>query len=304
MEGRNIVRYKVNTREKCQFEQLDWLYMASVEHNQYPKFDCAIGDPSKGAGTYFRRLGLNNLVVDDVYDRLSFFNSVNVSGGGQADHPLSVYITSSKSEPQSILLMDDLTLEQCRDVSDGRMHMIVETSPGKHHLWLATSRPVSVDERYKCQVVLQRKYSGDAGSVSGDHLGRLCGVKNTKYNDVWVNLINVVFDGRRANVDALISMYNEVTPTRGGGHMPLPLECVQVASQIQVGHAGFVQGSIGQDQSRKEWGWALAYLRSGRSLDEGVLSLAQRALDRKKHSSFSLCEKYARRTFQKAQKIL
>lgn len=307
-------------------EMMDWL-MATSHDEELATFDMGIGDASKSM--YFRRHGLDNLSINDIDIRTSFFRAVNTVGVEEARRPLNVYICSAKSQPQSWLMMDDLTIEQCREIAGNRTAMIIQTSATSHHLWLATSRPVSVAERKLCQQVLQKKYGGDEGSVSGDHFGRLAGFKSIKRN-CWVNLICLEITDRKADVDKLLAMADELgldpllspmgvvdlcQPQVVASSLPIssafspalvnskPITSspTQSSSAIKTHQTSAYQPSS-RDEHRAEFAFACAHFEKKLDLEKGIQSLAQRALDRGKGKTWPSAEAYARTTFKETER--
>ena len=304
-------------------KMMDWL-MATSHDEELATFDMGIGDASKSM--YFRRHGLDNLSLDDIDSRTKFFRAVNTNGVEEARRPLNIYICSAKSQPQSWLMLDDLTIEQCREIAGNRTAMTIQTSTVSYHLWLATSRPVTVTERKLCQQVLQKKYGGDEGSVSGDHFGRLAGFKSAKRN-CWVNFIGAEFTDKRAEVDKLLAMADEMgfstLSPMGGGYLsqpqvvessltispapalgdikPAPSSRTQSVSSFKASQTSAYQPSS-RDESHSEFAFACVHYQKNLDIEKGIQSLAQRALDRGKRKNWPSAESYARTTFEKAER--
>lgn len=284
-------------------EMLKWL--EATAHSQ-PRFDMGIGDASKVGESYFRRDGLRGLSIAEVCHRVGFLKAANSVGVDAARRPLNIYICAATLESQSWLMLDDLNLTECIRIAGERAHMIVQTSQGRHHLWLATSRPVTIDERKICQQVMQHRFGGDAASTSGDHFGRLAGFKNVKRN-CWVNLVEVKHSDRRADVDKLLSYgegFDSLSPLGGvvsprsdkkGCNPPLMSPSTARLSLPSE----FV--SDGRDESSAEFAFACVYLQKRLNIEEGIQLLAQRAMERKKRNSWSGAEAYARKTFAAAE---
>lgn len=283
--------------------QLGWL-MATAHAGDAARYDMGVGDANKAL--YFRRDGLKSLTVGDISHRMGFFRAANSVGVEAARRSLNIYIAAAVDAPQSWLMADDLTLEQCRRMAGGRTHMIIQTSLNLHHLWLATSRPVFAPERKICQQVLQQRYGGDASSTSGDHFGRMAGFKNAKRN-CWVNLIDAVVTDRRADVDKLLTIADDMglgwLSIPHGGVVPSPaLQGVapQARSPSLVSQVSSSFSPTGRDESKAEYAFACAHYQKGLDLESGIQSLAQRAFDRGKCKTAAAAEKYARRTFDNA----
>lgn len=304
--------------DEQRMEMMSWL--VATAHAK-PCFDCGIGDADKGDGKYFRRDGLHNLDAEAVYHRIAFFRAANKVGVESARRPLNVYITAHVRAPQSWLMMDDLTLDQCRSIAGERTHMIIQTSPGRHHLWLATSRPVSIVERKTCQQVLQQRFGGDVGSTSGDHFGRLAGFKNAK-RKCWVNLIDAVITDRYTDVDKLMKraidmgVASDLSPKGGVCLAPqavaLPLSpglrqqagSPSLSISCSLSSAMTEYHPCGRDESRAEFAFACAHFEKDLNIESGILNLAQRVLSRGKRKTWQLAEAYARKTFEKASQAV
>lgn len=294
-------------------DMLDWL-RNTAHAGAAARCSIGIGDAEHRSDAFFLRAGQINLSIEEITRRAPFYRAANSVGlAGKADRPLNIYISSAVSLPQSWLLLDDLGIEECQQIAGKRTNMVIQTSPGRHHLWLATSRPVSVVERKVCQQVLQQKFGGDAGSVSGDHFGRLCGFKNIKRN-CWVNFISESTSDRRADIDKLLILATEMglspfSSPSGVCDSSSPQACVSsspqgVAPQARpLSHSHNVSSSLspsGRDESKAEFGWACGWLSKNLNLADGIARLTQRAADRHKPKP----EQYARRTFDKAARSI
>lgn len=86
-----------------------------------------------------------------------------------------------------MVFLDDVAPAQAAEIAAQFSAMIIETSPGLCHVWLAVSRPLNEAERRAIQQQLIAAHGGDPGSVSGEHFGRLPGFKNHKRGGVFVN---------------------------------------------------------------------------------------------------------------------
>lgn len=286
---------------------MEWL-AATAHAGVAARFDVGIGDAKNAPGSFFLRAGQQSLTVEEIIKREAFYRAVNARGlAGKADRPLNLYITAAVAEPQSWLLMDDLPdAHRCREIAGPRTHMIVETSPGSYHLWLATSRAVSAPERKTCQQVLQGRFGGDAGSVSGDHFGRIAGFKNVK-RGAWVNLVDAVITNRCANVDKLLDLALKgnvcLVPQGGGVFSASSLQ--GVAPQVRA--PSFVSSaspSGDSAESHKEFKFACESLRHRIEPDAIVRSIAERAFARGKRRTLPACEQYARKTIDAAARAL
>lgn len=286
---------------------LDWL-TATAHAGAGARYDLGIGDANKAL--YFRRDGLKSLSMADIHHRLGFFKAANAVGVEAARRSLNIYITAAVADPQSWLMLDDIeSVERCHEIAGERSRMIIQTSPGSHHLWLSTSRPMTSDERKLCQQILQRRYGGDDGSTSGDHFGRLCGFKNAKRN-CWVNLVDAVITDRRADVDKLLALVAEMglgfSIPHGGvvsssllsGVAPqarAPSLCHSVSSSFS---------STGRDESIAEFRFACESLKRLATSDSIIRDIADRALSRGKCRTAAAANRYASRTVDAAARAI
>jgi len=285
-------------------DQLEWL--KATAHTTPCLLDIGIGDAGHSVGAFFLRAGQHELSPTEIMHRSQFYWAANLRGlKGKAERPLNIYIKAS-SQAQSWLMIDDLTIDQCRIIAGDRTHAIVQTSPGLHHLWLTTTRPVSVAERKHCQLVLINRFGfGDKGSADGEHFGRLAGFKNIKRN-CWVNFIHAHISDRRADVDKLLAMPLLFPVPEGVCDFTPPEACASslsgVAPQAQSPSRSFSPCASlpGRDESSAEFCWARGWLSKKLNIDEGIRRLTERAFARGKSNNLPACEKYARRTFTNA----
>lgn len=112
---------------------------------------------------------------------LGFCKHKNVSGA-------DVFIRPHRNGNHPILFLDDLDLTKAMMVAKKYSSLVVETSKGNHQVWLVTSESLDKGHRTSSQRHLSSLGFSDSGSVSGDHLGRLCGFKSQK-RKCWVNLV-------------------------------------------------------------------------------------------------------------------
>lgn len=290
-------------------DQLEWL--KATAHTTPCLLDIGIGDAGHSVGAFFLRAGQHELSPTEIMRRSPFYRAANARGlDGRAHRPLNIYLKSSL-QTQSWLMLDDLTLEQCCTIAADRTHAIIQTSPGLHHLWLATTRAITVAERQHCQLVLIHRFGcGDLGSADGDHFGRLAGFKNAKRN-CWVNLISAHISDRRADVEKLLVMPLPFSSPGGGGCSNAVggvLVSQGVAPQAQSPSRSSVSSPQTQqfqpsdrDESKSEFAFACAHFEKNLDVEDGILRLAQRALSRGKRATVTSAEAYARKTFSNAE---
>ena len=122
---------------------------------------------------------LNPLAIKKA---LPFLRAENAKGS-------DVYFRPARHESWPVIFLDDLTNRQAGEIGRKYQSWVIETSPGLHHTWILTDRPLSITERYLQQSRIVSLGFGDHGSVSGEHFGRLPGFKNWKRGGPWVNVV-------------------------------------------------------------------------------------------------------------------
>ncbi len=206
-----------------------------------------------------------------------------------------VYIRPARGAPAAIVMLDDLPLEVCQIAGDGLNHMIVETSPQNHQLWLGTDRALSESDRKTVQCDLIRRHGGDPGSGSGEHYGRLPGFRNRKpkyrARAPWVNLIHYSLDDAPLAVDGLLNAGLDSRPPRGGCVLEpaAGVACTLPKQQVQVGTGDSVE-------SHREFKFACVSLSKNVSTEIIIQKIAARALSRGKRKTLAAAEIYARKT--------
>lgn len=150
-----------------------------------------------------------------------------------------------------LVFLDDVTPAQAAEIAAQFSAMVIETSPGLCHVWLAVSRPLNEAERRAIQQQLIAAHGGDPGSVSGEHFGRLPGFKNHKRGGVFVNT-RTISAGRLYPVGGLDSF-------AAAGAARQAAAC---ASQPAVGSVGMYESLGGwSSESEREFGHAIGRLR-------------------------------------------
>jgi len=189
-----------------------------------------------------------------------------------------IYLRPHGRAPQPVIFLDDLELEKALRVSRKYRSCVIETSPNNTQVWVATARLLTPSERKQAQIHLRDLGYTDPGSVSGDHLGRLCGMKSQK-RACWVNL---------------------VCGTEGACYLPRLRE--PPPSIPQGGPCASKSKTVSLDlsTSAREFGWVLGRLRIGMPKEIVLSDLARQAEERGKRSP----ENYATRTIENAIKLL
>jgi len=195
-----------------------------------------------------------------------------------------VYIRPHGELPQGVVFLDDLPIAKAIQVSKKYAACVVCTSENNTQVWLATDRKLSKVERKTVQSWMRSVGYTDPGSVSGDHLGRLCGVRSQKRN-CWVNLVTTTYGQRYSpNIaNPLSSPWGEACVSHSRSQLPAPVASDKPSSD-----------------SEREFGWAMGALKHGVPLTQVINQLATQAKQRGKRQP----EDYAKRTAMGAYRVL
>jgi hypothetical protein len=163
-----------------------------------------------------------------------------------------IFVRPHRYHSQNLIFLDDLCFAQANKVAIKYSSLIVETSPKNTQVWMKINSPQPEKARGKIQQYLATLGYTDPGSISGEHLGRLCGFKSQKRN-CWVN-------------------FNKYTDA--GVYEPLLLSNLS----FPQGGACAKQERIETSQSEKDFSWVLRQARIGipkKEIYDGLLSSAQ-----------------------------
>jgi hypothetical protein len=186
-----------------------------------------------------------------------------------------VFLRPHGEDKHGVIFLDDVPVKNALMVASKYSACVVCTSKDNTQIWMATDRKLSKNQRRAAQAHIRDLGYTDPGSISGDHLGRICGVMSQK-RDVWVNLIATSFSGK----------YSAVT------NSPV------VAAEDQIRTS--LNKAQHSSQSERDFGWVLGLLRSGISQEEVVRRLVACATQRNKSSP----EQYAQRTVSRAAQVI
>jgi hypothetical protein len=203
-----------------------------------------------------------------------------------------IFFRPHKDAAHPVIFLDDITVGNAFKVAQKYTACVVETSTKNTQVWLATDKRLHKRYRKTAQKVLRDKGYSDPGSISGDHLGRLCGVKSQKHK-TWVNLI------RTSVVKPYIPGIDFSSPPADSQESPCGNNAKVPSNSVGVNYRGFCASkSAGYDKSAsgQEWGWVLGMLKNNMEPNniEKMLSIA--ASDRGKKNA----AKYASYTVKKA----
>jgi hypothetical protein len=251
-------------------KMLDWFHEIRVY-----RFDVKVRAPNypgapyesddwtwKGKHDRLRRDGVENL--------LSWLRMENLKGP-------DVYLRPHRHDKHPVIFLDDLSLEKAGNVVNKYCAFSIETSPNNTQVWLSIDRMLTECERKLAQQQLAKWGYTDKASVSGEHFGRMCGMKSHK-RDCWVNVFKQSYGNRYSPT----LEEPESFPLRGG--------CA-IEKEIY-------QESI--SESEREFSMVLSKLRRGESRDKISQWLIAKARNRGKRSP----HKYSERTILKAISIM
>ena len=161
---------------------LSWFYRLNVD-----TFDIHIRKP-KGVKEDYNTGNwvwiINNENIRADYIRTKLLPLIKYENANGSD----IYFRPSKNDKHCVIFLDDVPIDNDHKVAKKYTACVVETSSKNTQIWLATSKRFHKNDRKSAQIFLKEKGYTDPGSISGDHLGRLCGLKSLKHK-TRVNLI-------------------------------------------------------------------------------------------------------------------
>jgi hypothetical protein len=179
-----------------------------------------------------------------------------------------VFIRPHGEASHGVIFLDDVPVSKAMTIAKKYSACVVCTSPGNTQIWLATDQKLDKQERKAVQQFFRGIGYTDPGSISGDHLGRICGVQSQK-RDCWVNLLQT----------SLIKKYSP-----------------EVLATISCPEGQACALNNGASRSEVDFGWVLGLIRTGKSPIEVTQKLCDHARNRKKRNP----QQYAERTVAKA----
>jgi len=208
-----------------------------------------------------------------VHLPLAFARAHNVQ---QAD----IYVRPARGSPWPMVFLDDVAVSMAQRVAKHYATLVVHTSTqGGCHLWLRLTRALDEQQRRHVQRWLIPRLGADPGSVSGEHLGRLAGMKNWKRDGVWVNVL------QRPSPHARVWNPTPALQSTTDDKRPIIAPCATPRSC-----------SADRSESAREWGWVCGALEAG--LSPGMIY--QRLLDHASPRRGPDAERYARYTIARA----
>jgi hypothetical protein len=193
-------------------------------------------------------------------------------------HGADVFFRPAREGLHPVLFLDDLPASEARRVAQKYGAAVIRTSPDNTQVWMRTTHPLNRQERTHAQKHLSSLGWSDPGSISGDHLGRLCGLVSQK---------------RRCWVNALFFSCAPPCPVESWATTPPSKNCARP-------RASSILQSPGQSMSEREFGWTMGMLRYGWKVEDIERRLFSAACARNKPDAKS----YANRTVSRASEIL
>lgn len=195
-----------------------------------------------------------------------------------------IYARPARGHSWPVVFFDDVPTQVARSILEKHRAMVVQTSPGSCHVWIACAAPLDESQRKSVQQSLRLDFQADRGSISGEHWGRLPGFKNQKQgrNQCWVNLVGATSDS--APLDPTLLLPRPPQPPARAG----------VVQPRSYPNARTPPG--GQSESEREWGWVMGALGSGMQPDQVFQRLVERCHARRGADA----TRYAQRTVSTA----
>ena len=210
-----------------------------------------------------------NVTCDHIITRLlRWLRQKNANGS-------DVFFRPHKAGCHNVIFLDDIPTKRARAVLRKYGGCSIETHPGNTQVWLKVDRQLTSQQRKQAQMILRDLGFTDPGSVSGDHLGRICGFVSQKRN-CWVNLLDT------------------------SDNMPWS---PKIKRSQPISPGGFCASKKHRkdnfrdtSDSGREWGWVMGMLRVGISRSIVTEKLIEAAIKRGKPNAV----RYAHYTVQKA----
>lgn len=238
------IHLRVPMRPGVRYEDPDWIFI--TEHEDTP-------------------------IASVERDLAGWLRHKNASGS-------DIYLRPHGRVAQPVIFLDDIEINKALQISKKYSACVIETSPGNTQVWLATSKQLTSAERKVVQTHLCGIVHSDPRSTSGNHLGRLCGLKSQKHG-CWVNYL---FGSDGA----------PYCPTLTDQSPSLPHGDLWASRKKSP--------SLDLSTSAREFGWVLGRLRIGTPRQIVQSDLARQAEERGMRAP----DRYAARTIENAIKVL
>lgn len=197
-----------------------------------------------------------------------------------------IYIRPSRGYDWPIVFLDDVPTRLALSIARHYTTLLIHTSQeGGFHLWIRCAHPLSELARCQAQRWLSAKTGSDPASTSGEHLGRLAGVRNFKRDGQWVNLVATSTVLPTWTPNPHIWQASADKPNR---RLALPVSDPLLACP----------SSVDLSPSGQEWGWVCGALQAGLSPQSVYAALLKRCAQRRGPGA----ERYARLTLSNAMR--
>jgi len=193
-----------------------------------------------------------------------------------------IFVRPARGGSAAFAFLDDLPLPVALRLIATTAGCAIFTSPaGGCQAWLILTTPIDESRRTALQRTLARHHGADPGSISGDHYGRLPGLRNWKRGGCLVT-------PRAVNLDA-----PPLDPDRWSDPAAHAPDSSDAAPHPR--HATAHRPRI--DHSAHEWGWVCGALEHGVPEDRIRHLLLLRAIPRRGHDA----ERYVDHTLRRAR---
>ena len=191
-----------------------------------------------------------------------------------------IYVRPARGYRWPMVFLDDVAVAMARCIARKYRALVVRTSAlGGCHLWLLLSRALDEPQRGHVQRWLIARVDADPGSGSGEHLGRLAGMKNWKRAGEWVNILH--------SPSARTSPWDPTPALQSDAH----------AKRTAIARCDSPRScSVDRSESAREWGWVCGALEAGLPATAVYQRLLAHASPRRGHDA----ERYARDTIARA----
>lgn len=203
-------------------------------------------------------------------------------------HGSNIYLRPERGRAWPMVFLDDVKINMACRIARKYAALVIKTSTmGGCHLWLRTTYPLNEQERGHAQRWLAPKAGADRASVSGEHFGRLAGMRNWKRQGEWVNTIPL---------EIVDQPFWDPTPSLS------PPEQMSNKQQYMSEKSTKRTNPTNRDQSAsgKEWGWVCGMLEHGIDPETAFRRLYQNAVIRRDTDA----DRYSRLTIFRAIKQL
>lgn len=190
-----------------------------------------------------------------------------------------IFFRPHRKGRHKVIFLDDISTSTARAICKKYGSCIVETHPGNTQVWLTVDKKLCTEQRKQAQVQIKDLGLSDPGSISGDHLGRLCGFQSQK-RKCWVNLV-----GTSEKPPFTPNLTSPPSLPLSGGF------CASKKTQTDL---------YDTSDSGREWGWVMGMLRAGLRPEVVTEKLIVAAQKREKTNAV----KYAVYTVQKASSLI